>query len=212
MIGRERELARLRQALDELQAGAPAVVAVVGEPGIGKSRLLRALREDAARRAGCSCCPGRAAEFERDLPYGALVDALDEHLRTLDAPRLRGLRAPAARADLPRARATRRPPTPMLAAERYRAHRAVLELLARLAATRPLVLTLDDMQDADPALAGAARRAAAPDAAGAGAGRDRDAQRPDPGAARRGARRAPSATAPSCGSTSARSTPATRSR
>ena len=39
----------------------------------------------------------------------------------------------------------------MLAAERYRAHRAVIELLGRLAATRPLVLTLDDMHDADPA-------------------------------------------------------------
>ena len=44
----------------------------------------------------------------------------------------------------------------MLAVERYRAHRAVIELLARLAATRPLVLTLDDMHDADPALARAA--------------------------------------------------------
>jgi predicted ATPase len=42
MIGRERELARLRRALDELEAGVPAVVAVAGEPGIGKSRLLRA--------------------------------------------------------------------------------------------------------------------------------------------------------------------------
>ena len=35
--------------------------------------------------------------------------------------------------------------------ERYRAHRAMIELLGRLAATRPLVLTLDDMHDADPA-------------------------------------------------------------
>ena len=53
----------------------------------------------------------------------------------------------------------------MLAAERYRTHRAVLELLARLAATRPLVLTLDDMQDADPALLELLVSAAAPDPA-----------------------------------------------
>ena len=150
MIGRERELARLRAALDELQAGTPAVVAVAGEPGIGKSRLLRALREDAAAR-GLLVLSGRAAEFERDLPYGALVDAVDTHLRTLDDTRLRGLEHqqlarifPALEDEAPRA--------PMLAAERYRAHRAVLELIARLAATRPLVLTLDDMHDADPAL------------------------------------------------------------
>ncbi|MDA0166068.1 DUF2791 family P-loop domain-containing protein [Solirubrobacter ginsenosidimutans] len=150
VIGRERELARLRQALDALQAGAPGVVAVVGEPGIGKSRLLRALREDADAR-GLVVLKGRAAEFERDLPYGALVDALDEHLRTLDPPRLRGLELQQLAGIFP-ALEDEAPAAPTLAAERYRTHRAVLELVGRLAATRPLVLTLDDMQDADPAL------------------------------------------------------------
>ena len=150
MIGRERELARLRAALDELQAGAAAVVAVAGEPGIGKSRLLRALREDAGAR-GCLVLSGRAAEFEREAPYGALVDALDTHLRTLDDTRLRGLDHQQLARIFP-ALEHEAPQAPMLAAERYRTHRAVLELLARLAATRPLVLTLDDVHDADPAL------------------------------------------------------------
>ena len=35
--------------------------------------------------------------------------------------------------------------------ERYRAHRAVRELLERLAATTPVVLMLDDLHWADPA-------------------------------------------------------------
>ena len=150
MIGRERELARLRQALDELQAGTPAIVAVAGDPGIGKSRLLLALREGATSR-NALVLSGRAAEFERDLPYGALVDALDAHLRTLDGSRLRGLEHQQLARIFP-ALEHEAPQSPMLAAERYRAHRAVIELLARLAATRPLVLTLDDMHDADPAL------------------------------------------------------------
>ena len=83
----------------------------------------------------------------------------------------------------------------MLAAERYRAHRAVLELLGRLAATKPLVLTLDDMHDADPAslelLVALLRRPPRRPRAG----RDRDAQRPDPARCWPRPRRARSATA-----------------
>ena len=73
MIGRARELARLTDALNAL----PAVVAITGEPGIGKSRLLHALRE---RAPGALVLSGRAADFERELPYGPFVDALDAHL------------------------------------------------------------------------------------------------------------------------------------
>ena len=150
MIGRERELARLGRALDALAAGTGAVVTVAGEPGIGKSRLLRALEDD-ARSRGMLVLAGRTAEFERELPYGALVDALDEHLRTLDDSRLRGLDTEQLAGVFPAFADLGAASTPALAVERYRAHRAVLELLSRLAATKPLVLTLDDMHDADPA-------------------------------------------------------------
>lgn len=143
MIGRARELARLQDALGRL----PAVLAVTGEPGIGKSRLLHALRDEAA---GALVLSGRAAEFERELPYGPLVDALDAHLATLDDTRLRGLDTEQLGGIFP-ALADRAGATPTLAVERYRSHRAVIELLARLAATKPLVLTLDDMHHADPA-------------------------------------------------------------
>src|SRR5689334_18986355 len=86
VIGRERELARLRDTLEAL----PAVVAIAGEPGIGKSRLLRALGDE-ARARGMLVLRGRTAEFERGLPYGAFVDALDAHLHALDSTQLRGL-------------------------------------------------------------------------------------------------------------------------
>ena len=92
MKGRDRELGRLGHALDELEAGVAGIVAVVGEPGIGKSRLLRALQQHARARGMLVLC-GRTAEFERELPYSALVDACDDHLQALDRTRLRGMDA-----------------------------------------------------------------------------------------------------------------------
>ena len=43
LVGRVRELAELDLALDRLAAGDPWFVQIIGEPGIGKSRLLDAL-------------------------------------------------------------------------------------------------------------------------------------------------------------------------
>ena len=44
LVGRERELARLREVVDGLHAGRGQIALLTGEPGIGKSRLLAELR------------------------------------------------------------------------------------------------------------------------------------------------------------------------
>jgi predicted ATPase len=51
-------------------------VVLTGEPGIGKSSLLRELGR-AAEARGCLVLEGRATEMERELPFGLVVDALD---------------------------------------------------------------------------------------------------------------------------------------
>ena len=43
LVGRARELSEIEAALDRLAAGEPWLVQIVGEPGIGKSRLLAEL-------------------------------------------------------------------------------------------------------------------------------------------------------------------------
>ena len=68
MIGRERELARLRQALDELQAGAPAVVAVAGEPGHRQVATAARAARGRDRRAGCSCSPAAPPSSSASCP------------------------------------------------------------------------------------------------------------------------------------------------
>ena len=150
LAGRERELGALTAALERVAGGQSTFVEVAGEPGIGKTRLLGELAEQAERR-GCLVLGGRATEFERDAPYGLWVDAVDPHLRTLDGARLRRLAGDgqdALAVALPAVDALQAGPAPP--AERYVVHRAMRGLLDRLATPRPLVLCLDDVHWADP--------------------------------------------------------------
>jgi DNA-binding CsgD family transcriptional regulator/tetratricopeptide (TPR) repeat protein len=152
LVGRAQELALLERTLARVEEGRACTAALVGEPGIGKTRLLGELERLAGER-GHLVLAGRASELEHDLPYWVFVDALDEALRSLDPDRLervdQALSAELARilpafAGLDSGAAT-------VLDERYLAHRAVRELLERLAAARPLVLVLDDLHWADPA-------------------------------------------------------------
>ena len=152
LVGRGQELAVLDRVLDAVAAGGPGFLAVVGEPGIGKTCVMERLSGLASGR-GWLVLPGRAAEFERELPFGLLVDALDDYLATLDHRKLEragGERLAELAAIFP---SLDGPPVPegALQAERYRAHRAVQELLDGLAVGRPLLLALDDLHWADQA-------------------------------------------------------------
>src|SRR5690242_20359154 len=63
LVGREQEMAQLDELVANVLAGAAANVALAGEPGIGKSRLLSELVELATSRRFL-VLEGRAAEFE----------------------------------------------------------------------------------------------------------------------------------------------------
>jgi len=156
LVGRADELESLEQLLEELDRGSPGAIEVTGEPGIGKTRLLRELAARAEDR-GHLVLGGSASELEHDLPFSVFVDALDEYLRGLDPERLASL-DDQVRAELahvfPSLWALADDRQVALQHERYRSHRAVRELLERLAEPRPLVLVLDDVQWADSASIG----------------------------------------------------------
>ena len=73
VVGRQAQLGVLARALD---AGDFQVVELVGEPGMGKTALLTALREAASARQ-TRVAAGKATEFER-LPFAMFSDAFGE--------------------------------------------------------------------------------------------------------------------------------------
>jgi predicted ATPase len=138
LVGRGDELGSFDQALAGLDHGRAAVIELVGEPGIGRTRLLAefAARADTRGRIVLSGC---ASELERELPFSVFVDALDDHLRGLDPGRLARLNEDV-RTQLahvfPSLSALAGGREAALQPERYRTHRALRELLEHLAQTR----------------------------------------------------------------------------
>ena len=90
MVGRDPEIAHLERALNESLPIGSGVLEIAGEPGIGKSRLLAELARRAEAR-GWLVLDGRATEFERDIPFGVVVDALNDRARRLTPSLLRSL-------------------------------------------------------------------------------------------------------------------------
>jgi ATP/maltotriose-dependent transcriptional regulator MalT len=153
LVGRTDELASLEDVLDDLDRGSPGAVALRGEPGIGKTRLLRELMIRSELR-GYLVLSGSASELERDLPFSAFVDALDTYVESLDPNRLAVLdddvQAELAQV-FPSLSSLADGRKVALQHERYRSHRAVRALLEQLADATPLVLVLDDFHWADSA-------------------------------------------------------------
>lgn len=150
LIGRESELARLRQALEAASKGRGQFLVVVGEAGIGKSRLLGEVATKAFQQ-GSRVLVGRCYESEGILPFGPWVDALRSGGVATDAEFLEGL-GPVWRGELGRLLPELAPPGPQPSrpTEDYRRlFEAVAQLVRQLASKEPLVLILEDLHWAD---------------------------------------------------------------
>jgi len=147
LVGRADALRLVDKTLDRAGKGTFQLLELVGEPGVGKSRLL-AEAVAAARAKGMLTLLGRASEFERDAPLAAIADALDDHLETLPERQLTRL-TEGERRLLGSVFAGITADLPAVAPDRYRLFRAVRGLLELLAESGGLVLVLDDVHWAD---------------------------------------------------------------
>ncbi|MBV9919755.1 MAG: AAA family ATPase, partial [Pseudonocardia sp.] len=146
LVGRRAELTALRSAVDQAARGTGAAVVVLGEAGIGKSRLVADVAAR-ARAAGMAVLAGRAVSGGG--AYRAVAAALSGHLRDR-SPTDEGLRPflPALRRLLPAWTpdgsdpADEADPTVVLG-------EGVLRLLRPVAADRGCLLALEDLHWAD---------------------------------------------------------------
>jgi predicted ATPase/class 3 adenylate cyclase len=82
LIGRERELAVLRDRFQEAKAGRGQVVFIAGEAGIGKSRLVLEFRRAlAAAGDAVTWLEGRCISFGHSIPFLPLIEQLRENFR-----------------------------------------------------------------------------------------------------------------------------------
>jgi DNA-binding CsgD family transcriptional regulator len=131
LVGRERELATLRQHLDAALAGQGSLVLIGGEAGIGKTALAETLCREATQQ-GALVLIGRCYDLSETPPYGPWTEARSQFPPSPDLPPLPSALHSAA-----------------LSSGQFFAE--VRDFLVAAAARQPIVLLLDDVQWADPA-------------------------------------------------------------
>ncbi|MGD9573513.1 MAG: AAA family ATPase [Thermoleophilia bacterium] len=131
MIGRSREAAAVEELVRGGTEGGSGALLIVGEPGIGKTALLRHAR---AQAAAAQVLEVTGSEGERRLAFAGLAALLDPVVGHLDE-------LPAAQAQALRGALALGPPRP---GDRFSTYAATFRLLAAAAERRPVVCLVDD--------------------------------------------------------------------
>ncbi len=154
LVGRSAELGRISSWLKQAEAGRGLTAFLVGESGVGKTRLARAVAAEAVRR-GWSVASGRAYPVETGVPHAPFSDAMLPLLGKLNPETLVALTRggdaelaylfPAMRPAEPQAR----PPAADPAEFKTRLLWTFSQFLRRFSAKQPLLILLDDLHWAD---------------------------------------------------------------
>ena len=152
--GRSRELGTLRTLLPRAENEGRRAALVAGEPGSGKSRLVRELAH-AHEQEGAVVLYG-ACDSVVPTPYGPFVEALEHLVKHASALELRDALERGASEltrllpDLPAQIGSSQPrPAGDPDTERHRLHGAVVDLLAETGRRAPVLLVLEDVHWAD---------------------------------------------------------------
>jgi len=84
-VGRQHELAVLGDLATRVRAGKGHAVSIVGEPGIGKSRLLHECTHHMAALAGMAVLEGQCVSYGSNIPYLPLADLIRTHCGVRDS-------------------------------------------------------------------------------------------------------------------------------
>lgn len=147
-VGREHELAILRDGLSSVAAGRGLILCVTGEPGIGKTTLIEDfLAELESSYPPCRSARGRCSErlagTEAYLPILEVLDTLARGAAGESTARALRVLAPGWHAQV----VPCNPPVPPSSQERLK--RELLALVDEVTRDRPLVIFIDDIHWAD---------------------------------------------------------------
>ena len=133
LLGRAQERHEIEQALARARSGTSATLALVGDPGIGKTALLDYA---AGRATGMRVLRARGIKSEAQIPFGSLLELLRPALAMLD--KIPEPQAVALEGALALRRGT--------AQERFAVGAATLSMLAAYAEQAPVAVLVDDAQ------------------------------------------------------------------
>src|SRR3989475_1591438 len=161
LVGRDEEVAVLVGALEQALAGKGHIVSIVGEAGLGKTRLVDELLAD-PRALGARVARARCSPYDAHRAYGAISDLLRRALaigtsapteiahRTLTET-VPGMEPEAAKLVLAALGYSLTLPALSGETRRKLLDRAIRDLILRVARTQPVILALTDVQWADTA-------------------------------------------------------------
>ncbi len=161
-VGRDSEIEQLHQALESAQGGHGQVVAVVGEPGVGKSRLYWEFTHS-HRLQGCHVLESGSASYGKATAYLPIIDLLKAYFRIEERHETRTIREKVTGKVLSLDRALEPALSALLALldvpvedaawarldpsqRRQRTMEAVKGLLLRESQMQPLLLLVEDLQ------------------------------------------------------------------
>ncbi len=161
LVGRDQEVATLLGALDEALAGRGHIVSIVGEAGLGKTRLVDELLAD-PRALGARVARARCSPYDAHRAYGAISDLLRRALAIgTNAPTeiahrmltetVPGMEPEAAKLVLAALGYSLTLPPLSGETRRKLLDRAIRDLILRVARTQPVILALSEVQWADAA-------------------------------------------------------------
>jgi predicted ATPase/class 3 adenylate cyclase len=169
LVGREQEMALLRERWTQVKDGLGQVVLLSGEAGIGKSRLVQVLKEQVVTEPQAWLTPCQCSPYYQNTALYPMIDLLERVALRFDraespAQKLRKLEGFLVQYGLPLTEAV-----PLFAAllslpltadyapltmsperQKQRTLQALLTILLRIAAQRPVLFVLEDLHWVDP--------------------------------------------------------------
>jgi DNA-binding SARP family transcriptional activator len=149
LVGRDADLAMLETALGAALDGGGRAALVLGEAGIGKSRLVAELASRAASR-GARVLAGHCHETEQTVPFRSWIEALRSGIDLAD-PALAGALPPSHRFELARLFSELGAPPAGGGDDHVRLLEAMTALVVHASTLGPLVLVIEDLHWADEA-------------------------------------------------------------